>query len=642
MTHSKYFQSSLALALLEIIPPLIRNTLLEKKAFCEEYDLQVDATVSLGSAGALLQRSELFEAMRAVLEDGGKVNVPDAEGCNWIVSAVVDAKGQPATQISSNGQKYILRNYSILSPEKSTRLHFLEQSIAAVNLPVNAAKMWHDILTERDLEDVEVDQFYSDLDNTPVQIVQSIRDELQVGRGTLPSLVPQNRKYFERLVGKYDNSASIKDYAGGSGKVFMEELSEWQSYDGFLFSLFMSSHFSLTAEISVEKLNDEDLKRAFEFLIEKGDRVSQLGAIEIGLRVLPERQAIEPLLVRLVTQIRDDDIESAASGYKLLSALFILVDGELSKRQLLSDTPPFFRRLASLSQAALIHRQVISVAISRDQFGEWALGKSLEQFCMQSLADMRLEPHWNPDSATAAQMKADACGRLMNAARSFEKNIPSGELRNILISVDSGSLASLYKSYQPYFAGPLEGDENSSKALPDDLAKIVETQLRTEGVRPSTFVALVNSAFVSRVDEGMAKLAAEKLRAGKHLLADIEERSQLLAILRGLAIAAAVSRGQDLANELRILVRRYRRDAQYALSIEEVLSICLMASASRRDLNEWKEIVGDWLTELAFEDFQPDEGEALYSHLQCLLRAVPELWATCGRADAALRAYLGH
>lgn len=96
----------------------------------------------------------------------------------------------------------------------------------------------------------------------------------------------------------------------------------------------------MTAEISVEHLGNEDLVRAFDFLEKHGDRISQLGAIEIGLRLLPERPEIEPLIIRLIEQIRDDDVDGSASEFKLLSALFLLVDGELSRTRLLSGAPP--------------------------------------------------------------------------------------------------------------------------------------------------------------------------------------------------------------------------------------------------------------------------------------------------------------
>ena len=83
------------------------------------------------------------------------------------------------------------------------------------------------------------------------------------------------------------------------------------------------------------------------------------------------------------------------------------------------------------------------------------------------------------------------------------------------------------------------------------------------------------------------------------------------------------------------------RDTQYALSVDEAVRICIVAGASRADLNDWRDFVGDWLTELAFGDLKGNDGEVLYAHLHSLCHAVPELWVTCGRADAALTAYNG-
>ena len=111
-------------------------------------------------------------------------------------------------------------------------------------------------------------------------------------------------------------------------------------------------------------------------------------------------------------------------------------------------------------------------------------------------------------------------------------------------------------------------------------------------------------------------------------------------ILDGLAKVAAVSRSPLLADELRILVRKYRYDAEYPLSIHEVIKICLTAAASRSDLSEWTEFVGDWLTELAFGELKDDEAQGLHLCLNYLCHAVPELWVFCGRADAALSALI--
>ena len=96
-----------------------------------------------------------------------------------------------------------------------------------------------------------------------------------------------------------------------------------------------------------------------------------------------------------------------------------------------------------------------------------------------------------------------------------------------------------------------------------------------------------------------------------------------------------------LADELRILMRGYRRDAQYGFTIAEELTVCLVAAASRADLAEWRDFVGDWLTELAFWRLEDEDARVLLSCLRCLCHAVPELWLSCGKADAALMAFSG-
>ena len=370
-----------------------------------------------------------------------------------------------------------------------------------------------------------------------------------------------------------------------------------------------------------------------------GDRISQLGAIEVGLRVLPSRPEIEQALIRLIEQIRDDDVDEQASGFKLLSALFCLVDGELSRTRLFSSEPPFYRRLAALSQAALIYRQLVSSSVDIDQFSEWAFN-NCGGFYLQSLVDMRLEPRWDPEFVMASQMKADFFGRILNAAKKYEQNITGSQIYNLVFGDEAGSLQPFSDLLETWFPGPLDGTEDTQSALPPKFAEAIETQLSIEEVGPSSFPALVNFALIYRIGTDQAELAATALKLANHRIPNIENRQQLVAILDGLARVAAVSRSLVLADELQILVHRYRHDAQYALSIQEIIRICLVVAASRSDLSEWTEFVGDWLTELAFSDLNDDEAQGFHACLDWLCHAAPELWVSCGRADAALSALI--
>ena len=632
MTTDAGAKSILALKCLNLVPPLIRETLLEDSDFREEYYISTDSVLSFGDSGVSIDRRQLFDAVRNVLAGASSQEVTDTKGQKWQLKNTSGEGELPRLSLSCC--EHPLPAYLIaLSPDRDTRLRSFDEAASDVNLPNSASDPWRNILAERALEDDEVDAFYSEFHDTPAAKTQTIRSEI------ISSLVPPSRRYFERLVGVYDGSTSICDYASGSGRMLFDQLAEWRPYDGFMFSLLLSSHASLTDEINVDHLSREDLVRAYNFLEKHGDKISQLGAIEVGLRVLPSRPEIEQALIRLIEQIRDDDVDGQASSFELLSALFCLVYGELSRIQLFRKEPPFYRRLAALSQATLIHRQFVNSAIDIDQFSKWAFSSRIEQYCMQSLADMRLEPRWDPDLAVASQMKAEFFGRIMISANEHEQKITDSPIYNLVFGDDARSLQSLGGFSAPWLPGPLEGTEGTHRNLPPEVAEAIETQLRANEVGPSSFIALVNCALTYRISADQAESAAKALMRANYRLQNIENRPQLVAILNGLATVAAVTRSPTLADELRILVRRYRHDAEYALSIQEVIKFCLVAAASRSDLSEWTEFVGDWLTEFAFGDLKNEEGQVFCSSLKWLCHAVPELWVSCGRADAALMAF---
>ena len=639
LENSGYIKSALAQSALEFIPPLIRKTLLKEFDFRKKYEIKADTDIIFDSFGVSFQRHELFDSIREFLSTTDETEVMDAVGQKWKLSNDGETEKEMNLVIFHDNQHIPLPHFVLLSQDRKTRLHVLEEIFSEISLPANSKNTWRKVLSECPLEDEEFYKLHDDLTCTPVNIAELIRNEIVNPRPNISLLVPNSHRYFERLVNAYDGSTTIQDYAKNKGKQLFEELSTWQPYDGFLFSLLLSSHPSLTAEISIKDLETDELVKAFEFLEKYGDRISQLGAIEVGFRVLHQRPEIEPLLIRLIQQIRDDEVDEKASGFKSLSALFFFSYGELSRTRLLSSEPPFYRRLASLSQATLIHRQLINSHVNIDSFCKWAANQRGREYYLQSLADMRLEPRWNPDLAEASQLKVNFFARIMAAAKNFEKSIKSDELRNLVFGTAPRSLYSLSEFPRLYYPGPLEGTEDCSSIPPAEVSDAIKKQLAAEEITPLSFTALVNFAPFFRIDSEQAELAAKALRLGKYQLANIKDKPQLRTIMNGLAIAAATVRNNALADELRILVRKYRRDTQYTLSVEECLRIYLIAAASRSDLNDWRKFCGDCIMELAFGDLGDEEGKMLYSFLEHLCHIVPELWISCGRAEAALKTF---
>ena len=190
--------------------------------------------------------------------------------------------------------------------------------------------------------------------------------------------------------------------------------------------------------------------------------------------------------------------------------------------------------------------------------------------------------------------------------------------------------------------GPLEGGENVSDTIPPFVLEEIEAQFRAEGKGLPPFVPLIRFGPLLPFESVLAELAADALKRGNQRLDDINDRSQRLTVQTGLASVAAVTRSRALADELRILVRQYRRDAQHALTVGEAMRVCLAAAASRSELKDWREYVGGCLTELAFSELEEKDVGVLQMHLQFLCHVDPGLWAFCSRADAALKALMGY
>jgi hypothetical protein len=282
MKNSPYVRAALAQAALELLPPLIRESLLEGSGFREEYGLTADAVLSFGDSGVSVQRSDLLDAVRNLFSGTSEMEVTDIKGEKWDLKNISGEEKPPSFALCRGKQRLILPDFSALLSDRSVRLSSLDEAASEVNLPTSARDVWLNVLAERSLEDDEIDAFLSEFRDTPVEKAWSIRSEIVNGQSSISSLVPHSRRYFERLVGVYDGSASIGNYAAGSGRTLFHELSTWRPYDGFLYSLLLSSHSSLTSEINVDLLSSEELLCAYEFLEEHGDRISQLGAIEVG------------------------------------------------------------------------------------------------------------------------------------------------------------------------------------------------------------------------------------------------------------------------------------------------------------------------------------------------------------------------
>ena len=635
MNRERELRAARALVAVECIPPTLRESLARDTSLLEEYDLQADTIFRIGESDFAAQLSELVPALRQTLAGTDGVTVRDTDGSQWSIECSPEDR-HPTLTLALEDRHEAMDAWLTLSPNSGTRLRCLEVLADDVGLPPAARLSWNRVLLERSLKGQEVLDFLNDIHCTPHVQEQLLAQGIRMTGLHSKLAAPGAGAYFERLVGVCGDSTSIARHAATGGRQRLAELSAWKPYEGFLHSLYMASHPDLSAQIQVTNMSSEDLRQAYAFVLRSGDTVSQLGAIEVGLRVSLDRPEVNPVLTKLVELIRDDDAKGKTSGLGAYSVLYLLVHGELSSRQLLAEDPPFYRRLAALAQAGVIQRQMVAAGIS---LKESALESTAGEYLVRSLVDLRVEPRRQPELALPEQLRAHFLRRIAQAAGRYGNEVDEKLLDDVRRSACPGGILPLGDSFVPLLPGPLEEAEEM-RELPAGATEALRSQLQQEEALTSVhFTGLANCARNFRIGGAEAKLATSALTQAEYRLTDIENPSHLGRLLASLASVAAIARDEELADALRVVVRRYGHQPAPALSILDTMRILLGAAASREELGPWANFVGDCVTELAFGDLREGDGQILLSYVQRLCGIVPELWTTCARAEAALTAY---
>jgi hypothetical protein len=304
------------------------------------------------------------------------------------------------------------------------------------------------------------------------------------------------------------------------------------------------------------------------------------------------------------------------------------------------DRPVFWRRLAAIAQASLIERAVIAAGVSASFIQKWAFPARGALYYLRTFIDLRREPRWLPDFVLQGQLKAELIGRVFSAGFSNAAKLRSDTARALFAPDDEAPIKSQLSFPFAYLPGPLEGGVESIMDMPSDIETNLKQALESEEPTSDDFISLINSPLIFKVGPQLAQLAAQALRRAKYQLRNMRNQRDAFSLLSGLAMVAAVTRSAELADEVRILVRVFRRKPGIDIAPEDAMRIALICSASNAEKIQWCKFVGDWLTEISFEDMSHEEAVNLHEHIQLLCKLEPDLWETCGRAEASLSAYV--
>ncbi len=632
---------TLARVAVDFLPPRVRRSLWDDQNFVELWGLEITAGVSIGKDGPSFRRDQLYAAIReAIGAPGREVSAIDDEAESWRITADYQDQGL-SYSVRDDERVFSIRDHSGLAEDYHTRTAWFERTGNKINLEEEVYLDWKTRIESGPLNDDEFAELIGELDQTPASIYENIRVGFSLGSVNISTLVPNERRYYDRLVGPAGSNKEVDGYIETGVVPLINRLQEWEPIRGFLSSLLMCSKGSVSERVSIDKLDSKQLSKTYEMLAIQGDPISQIGAVEVALRDIERCRELEPFIEEMVEGFIADEPDDDGGSFSVLSTTIILVAAELTRKRILKHVYPFYRRQAAIAQASLIIRAINRSQIDKASFVERVRRDGLGHvFVLQGLVDLRVEPRWLPDFVSPYQLRAEFIGRISNAATQCRGKIRSRSLRSLLMDDDSRLVTTATWPF-PMLPGPLEGGiALNQPCMPSEILKEMTAKLEADQLEPNSFAELVNLALLFKMPVSQAGLAATALRRAKYSIENTDNDSSVFSLLGGLGMVAAVTRATDLAETVRVLARVMRRRKRLTVDPDDEMRIAMAAAAAHEGLDEWARFAGEWMTELAFEVVEKESAQRFLQKLRRLVQTEPALARHCAVADAALESVI--
>ena len=623
--------------LLESLPDFLRIALLDDESFADRAGMGLGFLIGIGE-GTSFDQQEFLAAVRDLYVRKSKsIALADEDGRHWTLRT----KGSdpaPAIEIRAGPVRRIMRGIPWLLPTVADRLAAFDRIAVDACLPPDAASPWRERIAANMLRDRDIAALEADLAASPGQVAEAIAASIQMGQASIAALVPSAPSYYERLAGR-GVAESLEDYMA---HILPRHLAEFEGDDPVVQArivLLLASHPQMLAAPRFPELTPAQWTKLGAWVLEEGDLFARLGFAELALGRAKPRSALEKQLLALSAEIEALDPADKGGRLHYFASVLQLVDGELSLRGTLADWPPFQRRIAAIAQTALIERLSFG-HVDGAHFAGFCVEQRGWRFFVQTLVDMRRDPRWRPDYATPQQWGHEILGRLLNRAWTVRDDGLSPALRAQIFPSDDVSARLPFP--MAFWPGPTEGGlADEIQPPPDMMLELLDDALGEPQLTAKGLTLLINLEPMYNLPQGRLDRAIAMIVEQGPRLFSIVDADELQLHLVGLASLSASHRRPDLADHLQALAR-FQRNINGARPVAEDMQLALIAAASRKDADAWREFIGGWIRDIAWKIpvDEPERAEQLLGWLDTLASIDPAIRGVTGRSRAVVRLLL--
>lgn len=614
MANTGSLRAYMASHVINLFPSLVRIELLSDTKLLEQLEIVADATINFGDTDIAFSRKTLFKVIRSTFESPKEeFFVDDISNKTWTLR---NHPGEYSAFSLTNGDAQILINsFWPLCGDVDRRLSIFEIEAKNRFLSKDEVKHWSTVLSESEVNDDDVSNLLLDLDCSPSHIEELLLQGLKRSTNKASTLVPNDLLYYERLVGKYCGSINIEEYCNDELRHYLESrIENGMTENDFLLCI----HKSITKVTSIGLVDEVLYQSIANRAIETCHPIFLVSCLEIGiLKFSGSSDTTLKELFECISSVK------TLENLRLFCSMAIFVDGELARLQIFRGKPPFYRRLASFAQAALIVKVVLEEGVAFGKVEQWAAQQRGLHFFCQSFIDLIEEPRWLPMYLTAEQFINEIYGRINIVCQEVDKCDVVEFIKKELMS---GSRLNI-NSFLP---GPLEGN-SVPMDVPDEISNLIAKNISIEASLES-FRILMNSTPFWKIDDEYLERTVSLLESAQHKLAAVNDKDSVYQVLNGLAQVSCMTRSRKLAASVAILSRLYRDYIDVDSEPENYLVIGVVAGAAFEEKDDWAEFIGQWCTELAYLPISDDAIMRIEVMLERLCILEPYLYHTCSKA----------
>ena len=392
------------------MPATVVRALLDDQEFAAFVEFSILAYGDIGS----FHHQDIVSALEKARNAAGKADLVARNGRRFILSRLPDGKG--ATLSEDGAEDRLIPEFGLLDPERENRLKALAIAEGKCWPSLPSAAMWHSVLMDRPLGELEMARLISDVREMPSQFFAALEGKWKSGAQMgVEDFFPTSLVYYSALVGPPPDAKAMDDWIAGTLVPDLRRGIERSVADGLRWVLALNVDSRLSPDKFVTEVPDQELLLALSDLVHTASPFILLGVLEIALARVAGDEDFSVLASDALDRLFGEKSKTNGieASWRMLPALVNAGLGRFVAGWELWGQPVFWRRLVAYAHANVLVEVLDAEGPDIDGFVDWIGSLKMGIEVAAHILDLREEPLWTAVDMSPRNIRASVLGRLI-------------------------------------------------------------------------------------------------------------------------------------------------------------------------------------------------------------------------------------